>query len=264
MNDLPFAEFSLDSLTDLAVKTLRAYEPTGGYWGCFSGGKDSCVIKELARIAGVKAVWHYNVTTIDPPELVRFIRHEHPDVLFEKPAMSFWQLARKKGFPTRRHRWCCEHLKERKTPLGARLIMGVRAAESASRAKNWKEVKLHFRTKAVTVSPILYWRDSDVWDFIRGRNLPYCSLYDEGFHRLGCIGCPMARRAGRLKEFARWPVYERMWQRLFRDLHERRSQEPETPSSRRFASWQDLWHWWLSDEPIPDDTGCPSLIDMMS
>ena len=51
-------------LVGIAVDRLKAFEPAEGYYGAFSGGKDSCVIKELARLAGVKVDWHYNWTTV--------------------------------------------------------------------------------------------------------------------------------------------------------------------------------------------------------
>ena len=61
-------------MVDEAVALLRLHEPEEGYIGCFSGGKDSITIKALAKMAGVRVEWHYHKTTIDPPELVKFMR----------------------------------------------------------------------------------------------------------------------------------------------------------------------------------------------
>ena len=78
---------------DKAIMRLKTYEPEEGYYLCFSGGKDSCAIKALADMAGVKYDAHYNVTGIDPPELVQFIKTEHADVEFEKPyERTFYSL----------------------------------------------------------------------------------------------------------------------------------------------------------------------------
>lgn len=249
---------TLNQLVQRAIDLLRANEPTEGYYGCFSGGKDSVVIKALAAMAGVKVTWYYNKTTIDPPELVRFIRKEHPDVVFVRPKHGnfFRRMAEKKGFPTRRVRWCCDEYKEARPPKGSTLILGIRAEESAKRAARWQEVQQHWRTKAPCVQPILHWSSDEVWQFIRGQGLAYCSLYDEGFHRLGCIGCPMAREVGRRKEFARWPQFEAKWKKAFEAVWNRRTgtlQRNGKPwfGDVYFRNWEEMWEWWLCDRPLP-------------
>lgn len=104
---------------DKAIMRLKAYEPEEGYYLCFSGGKDSVVIKALADMAGVKYDAHYNVTGIDPPELVQFIKDNYKDVVFEYPRykngtrVTMWNLIPQKTMPpTRLARYCCAYLKE--------------------------------------------------------------------------------------------------------------------------------------------------------
>ena len=46
-----------------------------GFYLAFSGGKDSQCVYHLAKLAGVKFRAHMQVTTIDPPELMQFVRH---------------------------------------------------------------------------------------------------------------------------------------------------------------------------------------------
>ena len=271
-------ELTLSAMVDASIALLRAHEPDGvAYYGAFSGGKDSVVIKELALQAGVRVVWHYHNTTIDPPELVQFIKRQHPDVVWTKPKHgNFFARMEVKGFPTRRGRWCCEDYKEAIPAKGSVMIFGVRAAESSRRAKAWQDVTFHTRTRAWCVSPVLRWSDAQAWEFIRGRGLPYCSLYDEGFARLGCIGCPMARKAGRLKEFARWPRYEALWRRAFDRIWARRTgttQRDGRPwfGDARFHNAQEMWEWWLSNDSLPpaigeeDEEGsCQLALDMLS
>lgn len=57
----------------LAIQIIRDNEPPEGYFVAFSGGKDSVVALGLTRRAGVRHEASHNLTTVDPPELVRFI-----------------------------------------------------------------------------------------------------------------------------------------------------------------------------------------------
>lgn len=254
---------ALHELTDAAIALLREHEPANGYYGCFSGGKDSCVIKELTRMAGVNATWHYNVTTIDPPELVQFIKDFHTDVIFERPMkdgvmLRFFDELPKRGFPTRKIRWCCEVFKERKTPKGSTLIFGVRAAESPRRANAWKEVTYHRRAESNVISPIYKWLDLDVWEFIRVHELPYCPLYDEGFKRLGCIGCSMASAKGRQRDFDRWPSFKAQYIDAFQRLWD--SKPSDWKMKQRFSTAIEMFNWWSNeDSSIPEPCGEPKL-----
>ena len=74
-----------------AIDRLKAFEPPEGYFLAFSGGKDSVCIKRLAEMAGVKHENHYSITSVDPPELVQFIK-TMPDVSRDHPGISMWQL----------------------------------------------------------------------------------------------------------------------------------------------------------------------------
>jgi len=266
---IPGIDESLDAYVEEAIALLRHNVPKDGeYYGCF--GKDSVVIKELARLAGVPVTWHYNVTTIDPPELVYFIRDEHPDVVWGRPKANFFTQARKRGFPTRRARWCCEEFKEKQSPDNATIIIGVRAAESPRRAVIWQPVTPNTRQGGWAICPIVWWPDAMVWQFIHERNLPYCKLYDEGFDRLGCIGCPMAREAGKLKQFARWPGYERKWRQLFQDIWAKRSGTTQRDGqrwfgNRHFANREEMWQWWVSSDSLPKkDEPCQGMLELFS
>ena len=131
---------------DKAILRLQTYEPPEGYYLCFSGGKDSVVIKALADMAGVKYDAHYNISSVDPPELVRFIKDQHPDVIMEHPrdkdgnVITMWNLIPKKSMPpTRVVRYCCAYLKEN-GGKGRLKVTGVRWAESTRRRKSHSEV----------------------------------------------------------------------------------------------------------------------------
>ena len=251
------------------AKAMRL-DPELVYWGCDSGGKDSGCIRELASMAGVTVTWHFNVTGIDPPEIHRFIRHEHPDTIWERKARHFFRVfVEDRGYPLRHQRWCCQEFKEA-SGAGKVTITGVRWAESPRRRAMWKPFQRFDPTRShgqssetsFMVNPIIDWTTDDVWAFTRARGLPYCSLYDEGFARLGCVGCPMSGAKGVRRDFARWPQYERAWRRAFHRLWDRRGGQPLTRGKRKGKPWpglagidspDQLFEWWKSGLKAPSD-----------
>lgn len=138
---------------EVALKRLQTFEPPEGYYLAFSGGKDSVVVKALADMAGVKYDAHYSSTSVDPPELIYFIRENQPDVRFDYPTYkdgtraTMWNLIpRKKMPPTRIVRYCCEVLKEGGGE-GRFVVTGVRWAESARRANSRSGLELDTGSK---------------------------------------------------------------------------------------------------------------------
>ena len=266
----------LGDKVDRSLRLLKFWEEEAlnysddGYWLAFSGGKDSIVIKDLAIRAGVKFRSVYNQTTIDPPELIRFIKKEHPDVEWNRPEIPFFvRVATSvKGPPTRHGRWCCEYYKER-GGLGYIKIIGVRAAESPRRAVMWKEFTGHRKeeTRSAYICPILYWTDEDIWSYIRQRELPYCSLYDEGFKRLGCIGCPLAGSEGIKREFAKWPIFEKQWKRAviksWENLHDSPREDGSPRFQARFKSGEEYWEWWISGISKDDQDAIECQMNLM-
>ena len=204
---------------DKAIETIQKAESLAlkyqdyGFHLAFSGGKDSQVIYELCKIAGVKFHAEMQLTTIDPPEVMRFVRNEYPTVTLKRPEISFYDLIiKRRMLPLKGARYCCQYFKEQ-AGSGTVTMLGIRKQESIKRAKrneleinNFKYsntldqfnidnknqvVCLNGKDK-IMLSPIIDWTLSDVWGFIRGRNINYCELYDRGYHRVGCMFCPMA------------------------------------------------------------------------
>ncbi len=232
MNDL------FGNIIDRAIARLREFEPSEGYFLAYSGGKDSDVILDLARRSGVKFDAHHNLTTCDPPEVVRHVKAQK-DVQIDKPAETMWQLIRRKKIPPRRNaRYCCEVLKE-SGGNGRIVVTGIRWAESNRRSQR-KMVEHCFRDRTKRfLNPIIDWSTRDVWEYIHGQRLPYCRLYDEGFKRLGCVLCPMTRDVER--QIQRWPAIARAWERAIKATY-----RPDHPNIKhRFASAEEYWQWWL-------------------
>lgn len=220
---------SLSNLIPEAIDYLREHEPPEGYFVGFSGGKDSIVTWEVVCMSGVRHQAYYSCTGIDPPEVVKFIRKEHPEVKFLYPKMTFWEGIRRKHPPLRIQRWCCDVLKKdpgKCIPLRHR-IMGLRAEESAKRASRPRTEEFG---KQVLYKPIFYWRESHIWDFIESNNLPYPSLYDEDFDRIGCVVCPFIcspnmRKINQHK--TRWPGIYRVFERVVTDWHQNYRKNPQ-------------------------------------
>ena len=93
------------------------------------------------------------------------------------------------------------------------------------------------------LNPIIDWELDDVWEYLDGNGIPHCRLYDEGFHRIGCIGCPMAREKGMLRDFKRWPKYYAAYLRAFERMLEAR--KTSGLDSLRWPDAQAVMDWWI-------------------
>ena len=200
---------------------------------------------------------HMNLTSVDPPEVIRFVKQAYPEVDLIKPKKSIYQHAiENQILPTMRVRWCCAEYKEN-AGAGRVTLIGIRHQESSRRAKR-NEVEISNRKfsgtlegldeyrqelkakrarrkskkdgvnitnadqeqtlgcisgkESILISPIIHWTEQDVWEFLnKVMEVPHCSLYDEGWHRLGCIGCPMSSAKQKQIENVRYPHVKRNW-----------------------------------------------------
>lgn len=244
-------------LLQKAEKIALNYDAENGYYLAFSGGKDSQALFHMAQLAGVKFRGHMNLTSVDPPEVIRFVKKNYSEVELLKPGKSIFQIAvEKQILPTMRVRWCCAEYKET-AGAGKVTLIGIRKAESARRAKR-NEVEINSRKfsgnlegldeyrqeqkakrmkrkskadgvnitnadeeqtlgcihgkESLLISPIIYWTEQDVWEFLNDVvRVPHCLLYDEGWHRIGCIGCPMSSHKQKMIENERYPHVKRNW-----------------------------------------------------
>lgn len=301
------SEGNIRDKVEIAVQRLKAFEPADGYYVAFSGGKDSQCVYHLCEMAGVKFDAHYSVTSVDPPELVRFIKENYPEVKFErqydkngKPITMWSLIPDRKMPPTRIVRYCCEELKET-NGAGRVTVTGVRKYESARRKINHGVITIPkagkklmaemenldvdftktirggvvlnydnddkhrmmehcIRTGKALLNPIIDWEESDVWEFLNSNKIPHCCLYDEGFKRLGCIGCPMGRKKQKI-ELERWPAYKKLYLKAFERMIKRR--EEEGLENKQWETAEDVMKWWLNlvEEDKPNNQGYGYLIE---
>ena len=210
-----------------------------GFHLAFSGGKDSQVILELAKMAGVKFKAFFYKTSVDPIELLTFIRSNYPEVEWIKPEKTMYQLIYKKGMlPIRKARFCCEVLKERQG-INSVVITGIRAGESKKRAKR-KEVEqscIKGQDK-ILIHPILNWTVTEVFEFLKSRNIKVSELY-ETRSRIGCVGCPMSPKSMR-KDFREMPNFKKAYINTVQKLIDEKAKYSE------FESAEDVVNWWSS------------------
>lgn len=232
----------LDKKIKFAIKLLQSIPQDGPIEVSYSGGKDSDVILQLAKEAGIPFEAIYKNTTIDPPGTIAHAKEMGATII--RPKKTFAQLIEENGFPNRWRRFCCGFLKEYK--MHDRAIQGIRRSESPKRAKRYKEpetCRLYPKgEKARIYFPILEWTSQDVETFIKDRGIKVAPVYydEEGnFHverRLGCIGCPLASREQRIADFKKYPgilkIYLRGGQKWF-------NTKPSSKSAIKFNS--DIW-----------------------
>ena len=144
-------------LLQKAEKIAMNYDKDDGFFLAFSGGKDSQALYHIAELGGVKFKAHMNLTSVDPPEVIRFVKKCYPDVELVKPKESIYSIAiRKKILPTMRVRWCCAEFKE-SAGAGKVTLIGIRHEESSRRAKR-NEVEISSRKFSGTLDELEEYR----------------------------------------------------------------------------------------------------------
>ena len=256
-----------------AISLLRKGEtlalqmnPDFGYFLAFSGGKDSQVLLDIVKRAGVKYKAFYSVTGNDAPENVYFIRREYPEVKFIHPKEKYIKIIEKSGMPTILRRKCCERLKER-VGKGCVVLTGVRAEESRKRAKyeeimissrrkehvgrdsgrerGWLEKVVHSCIKGqdrVLIHPLLSFTSNDIWKYIDENGIPHNPLYKK-CGRVGCMYCPFASKD-------QLDYYERTYPKFKESIIRALEKNLRIRGGSVFKTGEDIYNWWKSKESL--------------
>ena len=233
---------SLQDKVARSIKILRMYKGDDPIEISYSGGKDSDVIFALIKMASIPYRAIYKNTTIDPPGTVKHCKDNGVEVVM--PKEKFLDIIARKGFPTRRARFCCEVLKEYKVLDNS--VQGIRRSESTKRAKNYAEnepvICRNYKKGEHTnvFLPILEWSDKDVADFIEAHGIQCHPLYYNAQgkfcveRRLGCIGCPMQSDNG-VSDFKQYPKMLRQWIKAG-EVWWNKEREKELASVKKFGN----------------------------
>lgn len=227
----------------------------------FSGGKDSVATYLVLVKSGIKFNPIYSPTSVDPPELIYYIKfvfnkwakeNNYPQVVFQKyntwksgenkgKIKTMWSLLSNRAIPpTRLTRYCCDELKERTGQKGDTVFTGVRWAESNNRSK---QKMVNFYKGKNMVRPIVFWSEDEVWSYILQNKVPYCELYDKGFNRLGCIGCPLG--VNQKKELEMYPNFKKLYIRSFNNMIKYRRKKDMREDG--WKTGEDIYRWWIGD-----------------
>lgn len=294
-----FPEETLDGKVERATQIIRlACDMSKEYYGkpliiCYSGGKDSDVLLDIARKSGGDIEVLNSHTTADAPQTVRHIKEVFADCekdgihttvsypTYKGERTSMWGLIPEKGIPpTRVARYCCKVLKETATP-NRFVALGVRKDESTRRRdrcefevrgenlkvapkysyEHTKEVYQDAHThdevwdcklitnakknKDLICNPIVNFTDEDVWLYIERNGIKTNPLYEKGYKRVGCIGCPMGTMQNRTKAFEDFPKYKLNYIKAFDRMLEKAKQEGK---ERDWKNGEEVFEWWLGYE----------------
>ena len=263
----------------------------------YSGGKDSDTVLKLAQIAKIPFEVLHSHTTVDAPETVYHVRETFRElelagikcdidyhVRTDGTRMTMWNLIPKKMMPpTRLVRYCCAELKEG-GGNGRFIVTGVRWDESNARKKTRGilEVMASKRENKIVLSndndedrrlfetcqmkgkrvvnPIVDWTTRDVLDFCSENKVSLCTLYANGWRRIGCVGCPMAGTSMRYNQFAQYPTYKKAYIAAFdRMIEERKRRGMMKGFTRMGDTGVDVFHWWMEDGILPGQTVLPGF-----
>ena len=194
---------------------------------------------------------------------------------------NMWKLISQKLMPPSRYmRYCCSVLKETGCPNRV-ISTGVRKDESRSRSERTEieayatkkensirtnsEVMLmndntesrkvieHCQLKGkIVVNPIIDWSHRDIWEYIRSEHIEYNPLYNNGYDRVGCIGCPLANKRSRQSEFNDFPQYKKLYINAFDKMLENRLAAGKTTT---WKSGIEVFKHWMEDDNVQGQLG---------
>jgi phosphoadenosine phosphosulfate reductase len=276
----------LEEKAILRLQTFAPREDQEPYYLAYSGGKDSDTILILAELAGVRYEAVHNLTTADAPETVYYVRSKPNVRIDKPELSMWQLIPKKLITPTQLIRYCCSELKERggqgrRVVTGVRQAESIRRKKNSGLVqimnkrkdivKKAEKLGIEFVPNSkgglvlnndndesrelvedcyiqskVLINPIYDWTDSDVWEFLRHYGCKSNPLYECGFKRIGCIGCPMGHKH-RYFEFNRYPKYKENYIRAFERMLKTRAERGLKPQ-KSWKTGEEVFKWWMAED----------------
>ena len=238
----------------------------------YSGGKDSDVLLELFRMSGIPFEVHNSHTTVDAPQTVRHIKNTFSEltdkgikceidyhVQENGNRLTMWNLIPRKLMPPNRMiatgvRWSESSKRSNRSTFE---VLGQTASKSIGVSDEKMLITDNCDTRRLfencqmksktVVNPIIDWTDQNIWQFIGEKNIQVCELYQCGYNRLGCLGCPLASKKQREKEMYDFPKYKQAYIRAFDRMIEERKRRGKDV---KWSCGEEVYLWWMQDNNI--------------
>jgi phosphoadenosine phosphosulfate reductase len=85
----------------------------------------------------------------------------------------------------------------------------VRRDQSSTRTQTpaigWNE-----RYNVVKISPLVYWTEAEIWQYVQSQKLPYNELHDRNYPSIGCWPCTRAVKPGEDLRAGRWQGFAKV------------------------------------------------------
>lgn len=187
-------------------------------FGCSFGAEDMVLLDMLMERDPQADVFYLDTDLLFPETYAlrdaAVARYGIPNLLQVRPRLTLAEQAVRYGDAlwAREPNVCCNIRKV--LPLENLLagydawVTGIRRDQAPTRAQTqvfeWDE-----RFGLVKVNPLAFWREDDVWLYIRTRDVPYNPLHDRGYPSIGCIHCTRPVKPGEDRRSGRWAGFDK-------------------------------------------------------
>lgn len=216
-----------------AIDVLKKYEPAEGYALSFSGGRDSCVVKDILKRNSIKFKAYYAETTLEPEVFIKYLTTYHADVEWVRAEKTWHDLILEEGrIPTVRNRFCCKKgLWKRTQEINRKskcMVTGSRyyVFERSKLRREYKLIDKRSEDNYI-INPLYNWSADEVKEYVKEYAIPLMPTYEAYGSSYNCACCPRYYRETKQTLMLAHPeVYKKIKATIFKvweqkpELHE--------------------------------------------